>query len=391
MEFRADRSAKVKKFTRTPQGGLRVPAFLTRTGVLIYHVADGSGGVKLSRELRHPDEVFQEDSLASLAAAPVTVHHPAAPVTPDNWQALSVGHISDDVKRDGKYVAADVRVQAARAVSEVERGDLVELSCGYTCTMDSTPGVYEGEPYDAIQRGILYNHVALLPVNGGRAGNDVRLRADGGSSTFIEGYPTDMTVIKEDSTDTPETVSDPKLDAAVGRGDAEKNRADAAEALCVSLRTRADEADAALSAAKAEVVTLTARADVAEKALAAEVARADARVGERLATVEGARRMLGGEYQATGKTDREVHVEAILEVNPKFVSDGRTDAYVSGVFETHVANVTAADVARARLKEDASKAAGSDPPGAGPNKIEKAKADAAVYDWSSRSLQITRG
>lgn len=48
-----------------------------------------------------------------------------------------------------------------------------ELSCGYRCEYDFTPGVFNGEKYDAVQRRIRGNHIAL--VDQGRMGPDVRV------------------------------------------------------------------------------------------------------------------------------------------------------------------------------------------------------------------------
>jgi hypothetical protein len=57
---------------RTPQGGLRVKAHLTRAGVFEYETTEG----KSIREYRPPEEVFAAESLATLSDAPITVEHP---------------------------------------------------------------------------------------------------------------------------------------------------------------------------------------------------------------------------------------------------------------------------------------------------------------------------
>lgn len=161
-------------FSRTPTGGLRVPASLTRTGVLTYRNQDGT----TRREYRPADEVFKADSLQSLEDAPVTDLHPAKMVDGANHRELSRGHVRDG-RKDGKFVAATVLVQDADLVAKVERRDRVEVSCGYRCRFDATPGVTpEGERYDGVQRDIVYNHVALLPAGTGRAGREVALRLD---------------------------------------------------------------------------------------------------------------------------------------------------------------------------------------------------------------------
>ena len=166
--------AELGSIETTPQGFLRAPAFLTRAGVLDYRRPDGS----VRRELRPPSAVFDAQSLATLAAAPLTDLHPAEMVSPKNFRKLAIGHVSEDVKRDGQHVAARVTVQDADAIAAVQAGERRELSCGYTCDLDETPGTHNGEHYDAVQRNIRYNHVGIGPKNWGRAGNSVALRLD---------------------------------------------------------------------------------------------------------------------------------------------------------------------------------------------------------------------
>lgn len=176
----------------TPSGGLRIPARATRSGVLEYHDADG----RTWGELRPADEVFSAESLASLRAATLTELHPPSLVSPETWKRLAVGHTGDDVRKDGEFVAVSVVVQDAETLARVRSGELVELSCGYSCDLDETPGVFDGKPYQRIQRGIRYNHVALGPEGWGRAGSDVRLHLDSGdavSTPYSRVTPSDNT------------------------------------------------------------------------------------------------------------------------------------------------------------------------------------------------------
>jgi hypothetical protein len=167
---------------RTPQGGLRIDATPTRTGVLEYSDAAG----KTWREYRPAEEVFAPASLETLRGAPVTVGHPDVPVTAENHSELSKGDVRDDVRPDGGLVATTVQVQDAKTVAAVDRGELVELSCGYECDVDPTPGTTpDGERYDAVQRNIRYNHVALGPSGWGRAGSQCALRLDGGARVAL--------------------------------------------------------------------------------------------------------------------------------------------------------------------------------------------------------------
>ena len=129
--------------------------------------------------LRHPEDVFAADSLATLRAAPVVDLHPAQPVTAENLKALSVGHVHDDVRADGALVAGTVTVNDAAEVALIEAKERRERLCGSTCTIEPGAGEYQGERYDQRQRDIRYNQVGLGPAGWGRAGSEVALRLDG--------------------------------------------------------------------------------------------------------------------------------------------------------------------------------------------------------------------
>src|SRR6478735_9078084 len=145
MLRRCDVSRIDSNMRRTPSGGLSVSAYATRTGVLEYRNQDGT----IRREYRPAEEVFNQDSLASLAGAPVTIGHPEDFVNPDSWNTLSKGHVGESVVPESSYVKAPIHIQARDAVDSVMRGDLVELSSAYTLTLDETPGVTPtGERYD---------------------------------------------------------------------------------------------------------------------------------------------------------------------------------------------------------------------------------------------------
>src|SRR5262249_25658712 len=162
----------------TPQGGLRIPAFLTRVGVFEYTGVDGHP----IREYRPPEEVFNSDSMSMLKGAPITLDHPPEPIKPENFRTYNVGHVADDVRRQGDKVAATLYLQDQAACKAIEAGRR-ELSCGYHTDVDETPGVApDGQPYDRIQRNISYNHLAL--VDSGRAGHDIRLRLDAAGNSL---------------------------------------------------------------------------------------------------------------------------------------------------------------------------------------------------------------
>ena len=174
---RTDLSAGARPaVTRLGSGAIRLDAAVTRVGVLTYSDGETTWG-----ELKLPEEVFSPDSLATLPGVPVTEGHPAELVTPNTWSEVARGHVADAVRpeRSTGLVVAPVVVSDADTIAAVERGDLVEVSAGYTCDLEPSEGTFDGVPYRAIQRGIRFNHIALGPQGWGRAGADVRLRLNG--------------------------------------------------------------------------------------------------------------------------------------------------------------------------------------------------------------------
>jgi len=193
MTLRFD-AARFSKVERTPQGFVRVQANLSRIGVLEYK--DASGSVR--RELRPADEVFAPASLATLAAAPVTDLHPSVGlVTSRNVKGLRVGGVLE-TKSDGRWISAVLQIEDADAIEAVLARKRTENSLGYQCRTEETPGRYDattgqygphvtsGEPYDAVQRQIVYNHSALLPSGAARAGSEAMIRLDGNAEHGVD-------------------------------------------------------------------------------------------------------------------------------------------------------------------------------------------------------------
>src|SRR5271156_2344986 len=90
---RYDRGA-VSKAIITDEGFLKAHAVVTRAGIFEYINADGS----IRRELRHPNDVFQAESLGSMKMKPITNGHPAQKlVTSKNIKELAVGYTGETV------------------------------------------------------------------------------------------------------------------------------------------------------------------------------------------------------------------------------------------------------------------------------------------------------
>lgn len=171
---------KLQSAQKTPQGFLRAPAYATRVGVFSYRQPDGT----IRKEYRPPEEVFKPDSLATLSGIPLTNKHPAELLSPANTTKYQVGYTGDTVEPEGAFVSTGVTIVDAKTISEIEAGEKRELSCGYVCDLEDTPGIFEGESYDCVQRNIVYNHLAI--VGKGRAGPQARLHLDSSDAVMVD-------------------------------------------------------------------------------------------------------------------------------------------------------------------------------------------------------------
>lgn len=193
--LRFDRG-EARSAEKTLQGFLRVPAYVTRTGVFTYKTGEG----KTIREYRPASEVFSKESMDSLAGAPVTLKHPPQMLSPKNVKKYQVGYAIEKAKQDGDKISIALVVADEDAINAIEESGLREVSCGYYADSVPESGVFDGQAYDFIQKNIRYNHIAI--VEKGRAGSDVRIRLDAGDAVMdfdLEANPKDE--IKKTSDD----------------------------------------------------------------------------------------------------------------------------------------------------------------------------------------------
>ncbi len=328
--IRFDLSGRLGKFTRTPSGGLQIPAYISRVGVQTYQDAEG----RVVREFRPPSEVFDEASYRSFEGAPVTRLHPPELVNPTTWRTHVIGNVRN-VRPDGNRVAADLVIEDAKAIEEIEAGELVETSAGYEAAVAPLGGVYEGESYDATQQSIRGNHVALGPAGWGRAGPSVRLRVD--AAHEVIGAPE-----RAPRSDLMSTSRMVKVDGIPYEAGSESH-IHAVERLIGQLEVkaaeatkRADSAEGDLEKLRKEHDELKQRADAAES-----TEELDARINSRLALVDKARKVLGDAYKWAGKSDRQIMVDA-LKKSGHSVADDATDSWVQGAFSVSLKDAKSA-------------------------------------------------
>ena len=167
-------SIQLDKTYFTEEGYLVDHPIVTSVGIFEYTNPDGS----TRRELRLPEDVFAPESLASYKGKPIIITHDAGYVSKDNVEDETIGTILSAGYQDGDNVRAEIIIHNTDAMKQ---SGLRELSLGYNLRLEETPGVWEGQPYDAIQRDIVINHLAL--VGQARAGEQARLNIDAREST----------------------------------------------------------------------------------------------------------------------------------------------------------------------------------------------------------------
>lgn len=338
---RWDRSSgTIVSHRSTPNGdGLTVRANLTRTGVFHYPQEDGT----VRRELRLPEEVFDKDSLDSAAHATLTIDHPER-VTPKNYKAVTVGHVAGRPTRDGRFISGELHVRDASAIDKVEKGHLQELSCGYECKLEPKSGTYGGEHYDAIQRNIRYNHVALLPPGHGRAGPEVRLHLDGKTSvpggspegdSYVPPMP-DAKTVEQQLAELKTTHDALVKEHEKLKTDSATPKADAVE--LERLRGEMTKLTADVQRLSGENTALKATQDSANKVRqdAEEIQRFDEAVERRTTLIADARRVLGRKFDHKGQSDVAIKRAILAKLTPKVNYDGKDAGFIEGAFNVAI-------------------------------------------------------
>lgn len=291
------------KATRTPEGFVQDSPILSRVGVFDYRQPDGT----IRKEYRPAEEVFHADHLASIAGKPITDEHHGL-ITGDTAAGKLIGSTLSPGRQDADNVVGDIVIHASAATV-----DKRELSLGYSLELDETPGEYNGIRYDAVQRKLRVNHLAL--VKRGRAGN-ARLNLDAADAvSFTPGEEEPMPMIKVRLDSGIEYDAAPEVGVALA----------AAQAAATTATARAD-------AATAERDKLQAQVDGQAAALDAARAQARADVQARM-TLEADAGKLGVKFAQDAK-DADIRAAVIKHVRGDSVDlTGKSDAYVEAAYD----------------------------------------------------------
>lgn len=171
-------------------GQMIAPCVVARTGIMHYlakecgpQFADRAPD-SIVRIATFAEDLFDEDSLKTYQASPITLDHPKEQVTVENSKELMKGHLEGLPTRvdvDGESeLHSTIVISDADALAEIKAGK-TELSSGHKSilVMNDTG---EGE-WDAKKTCIKNNHTAIVKI--GRAGKSVSI-ADSGDAVVLK-------------------------------------------------------------------------------------------------------------------------------------------------------------------------------------------------------------
>jgi uncharacterized protein len=297
---------KATKLRQTSDGYMVCMPRIARTGIQEYRgIEMGRPDLDVVRVYRPEAEVFANDSLRSLSSKPITVEHPDVPVTSKNWRDFAVGHIGEDVMRDGDFIRVPLILMDASAVDEV-KGGRAELSVGYSAMIEWADGVTpSGEKYNAKQTSIRANHVAITHT--ARGGPKLRMgdndRRDKMATRTITVDSIQVTLEDKDAQIVERALSKFATDMATAQNAIVTAQTDAANAATALATVKTESANK-----DAEIVTLKKQlgdAKITPDAL-------DQMVTDRVATIERAKAIVGDTLVVQGKTIADMRKQVVL-------------------------------------------------------------------------------
>lgn len=309
-------------------------------GAMVQKYVKSDGSEEMEAKL--PEEILSDATVSSANSKPVTDGHHGL-VTKDNSHDLLKGFTASNGHVEGNMLYNDITITDPNLISQIKSGDKRELSIGFETQMDPTSGTYNGTKYDAVQRNIRINHVAVVPK--GRAGHEVRLigdsaeaveqvepseekgnqmetrvvRADGQNITVAADDVEKITKLDADNSAKAKQIAD--LDAQIKKLQSEKAQlqgdADASA-------KKADEAQAKADSLEADNKKLQEEFDKY---------KADG-VDKKLELIDKVKSFVGDEYDYQGKSDRDMKIDAVKAIKGDSVDfTDKSDTYVQAAFD----------------------------------------------------------
>ncbi len=134
----------------------------------------GKDPAKIYYVLRSVEELSRPETLASLRLMPLIDKHEmlGEGETPAEDKGIH-GVIGEQIYFDygEEKIKGNIKIHSTYLMDKIDNQGIKELSGGYRADHDFTPGIYKGQKYDAIQKNIDFNHVAVVDL--GRMGSTV--------------------------------------------------------------------------------------------------------------------------------------------------------------------------------------------------------------------------
>lgn len=310
-------------------------------GAMVQKYVKSDGSEEMEAKL--PEEILSDSTVSSANSKPVTDGHHGL-VTKDNSHDLMKGFTASNGHVEGNMLYNDITITDPNLISQIKNGSKRELSIGFETQMDPTSGTYNGAKYDAVQRNIRINHVAVVPK--GRAGHEVRLIGDSAEaveqveSSEEKGNQMETRVVRADGQNITVAADDvekiTKLDAdnsAKAKQIADLNaKIKALQDEKAKIEGNADESAKKADAAEAKVASL----EDDKKKLQKEVdsLKGDA-FDKRLELIDQVKDFVGDSaYDYHGKSDRDMKIDAVKAVRGDAIDfKDKSDDFVDAAFQ----------------------------------------------------------
>lgn len=312
-------TAEISGVRMTDEGYMIADSFVARTGIQLYRGDEvGRPDMPIVRVMRTEDEVRSPDAMRSYSHAPVTMGHPAEMVTADNWKEHARGEVSTEAEwQDGK-IKMPLILKDAEAIEAVRNGTR-EWSVGYMATVDFDAA---GDGYDAVQRDIRVNHIAL--VRRGRGGSELRIGDEWGIGPVTKDEGDTKMQLRKIMVDGLEVETTEAGATAIKK--LETALADTTAELATEKKGRT----ADIEAKDEEIGTLKATVKKLQDA-APDADALDKMVAARAALLSEVKAVLG-DVDATGKSDADLRKMAVAKRLGDEAVEGASEAEIKGMF-----------------------------------------------------------
>ena len=318
-------------------GFLNAKVVICRSGIQEYLGRElgltGEDAGKFFNVLRHPDDVTNDESLATYKNLTITDEHP-----PERWVDLNNikivqrGQVSDiaiDRSQDEVHITGVMSITDEGLINKSLNGK-IEVSLGYAYELIAEDGVYNGTPYQFKYTNMIANHLSV--VDKGRCGpschitNDKKYDIINSENKVQKG---DLVKIKINGKefDVPDDLHEALMaerkssDAEIEK--VEKKAEDAEETIKEKQKSN--------DALEAKVDNLEAKLKTATDSMPDDVA-IDAMVNERAALVSFAKSVIGNDAMPEGTCPMMLK-KAVVAKHFAISTDGKSDAYVDARYE----------------------------------------------------------